>query len=505
MAPTFEAPAESEPLLYSPQFEREPLVHEPQPKQRKANPYWVIPIVLVVNMARGMTLSPRINVFTDIACRAVGTDCNTPEVAARAAKVQASVLTIMNVLSSGSTGLWSQYGDVAGRKFVFYVSVLGFIAIESVFVVVSNPNSALASRGELFILLGPMLEGIAGGLSVFNGVVHAYVSDCSPDGSRSRIFSIIQGMVFVGLAIGPWVAGFLLNYTSMKVYSLFYISIGIQVALLGYIFVFPESLRTKGPPPSLETAPAATHRRTIRGQFRRFVAAFVSPITIFRPRQVERGTSHVVDYNVTLMGLAMFLYITSTAVYPIKYLYGRGTYEWDPQQLGYYLSLVKLWICRATNLFFVLPLIVKYFKPKTPITGASTPEEIASELRFDKHLAQGSLLMDACANIFMRISTSEAAFVAASCMSAFTSGGNPALHSLGAVCLFALGYGDEAGKLFGAVGVVNAISHSFSPGLFAFTYARAMLDGHPRSIFILAATLLCIAVGLLSLIRARGW
>lgn len=33
----------------------------------------------------------------------------------------------------------------------------------------------------------------------------SYISDCTRHGSRSTIFSTVQGMVFVGLAIGPWV------------------------------------------------------------------------------------------------------------------------------------------------------------------------------------------------------------------------------------------------------------------------------------------------------------
>ncbi|KAF7312372.1 hypothetical protein MIND_00250500 [Mycena indigotica] len=511
---TTSIPPETEPLLLDTQGEEnQPLFPRQEPERRwKANPYWVIPIVLVVNIARGMTLSPRINVFTDIACRAVeaanlvAQDCEAPAVAARASKVQASVLTIMNVLSSASTGLWSQYGDVKGRKIVFCVSICGFVAMEFIFLLVSK--TSFTAREDVFILIGPVLEGFAGGLSVFNGVVHAYVSDCSPDGSRSRIFSLLQGGVFCGLAIGPWIAGVLLSYTSLGVYSMFSISIILQLVLLAYIIlVLPESLRKKESlelrsPHDTTLVQVPSPNKGIRSYLRRFMVALISPITIFRPRKVEVGTTSKFDYNVTLMGLAMFLYITSTAVYPLKYLYGRRTFTWDPKQLGYYMSL--LWICRATNLFFVLPVIVRYFKPKTPITGASTPDEIASELNFDKRLAQGSLVVDALADMFVAVSSSELAFVAFSCLSAFTSGGNPALHSLGAVCLHALGYSEETGRLFGAIGVLNAISHSISPGLFAFTYSSTV-ETHPKTIFVLASGMLCTSVFLLSFIRARGW
>ncbi|KAF7316804.1 hypothetical protein HMN09_00413500 [Mycena chlorophos] len=467
------ADSETEPLLEPALVDRQ---REIQSRRWKANPYWVMPVVLVVNAARGLILSPRISLFTNIACRAIGTECDSAQVAARAAQVQATFITIMNILCSGTTGLWTQYSERRGRKVVLCVSVAGFIVVETVFVIVSSSSAAIASRAETLVIIGSMFEGIAGGMSVFNGIVHAYVSDCSPDGSRSNIFSIIQGMAFAGLAIGPWISGFLLSYTTLTTYSMFYVALFFHLALLGYIFVMPESLSPKEHPALSESV---AHGRSLRGQLKRTVSAFLSPITVFRPRRVDHLTGHAMDYNVTLMGLAMFLYITSTAITPLKYLYGQRTYRWDPQQLGYYMSL--LWIVRAANLFFVLPLIVKYLKPKVPITGASTPEEIASELR------------------------SDVAFVAASGLSAFTSGGNPALQSLGAVCLFALGYGSESGKLFGAIGVLNAISHSFSasPGLFAYVYAQTVAWS-PKTVFLLAAALLYAGVGSLSAIKPRG-
>ncbi|KAJ7104093.1 major facilitator superfamily domain-containing protein [Mycena belliarum] len=489
----------------------------------KANPYWVIPIVLVVNIARGMTLSPRIKVYNDIACRVVGSpnptnslfahlidDCKVPESQARASKIQASILTIMNVLSSGSTGLWSQWGDVQGRKIIFCVSIVGFVAMELVFILVSGSISAITRRAEAFILIGPVLEGLCGGLSVFNGVVHAYVADCTPDGSRSRIFSAIQGIVFVGLAIGPWVAGILQKLTNLGPYSLFYLSIAMQIMLLVYILLFfPESLRSKIQP----SAPLDTNltldsprpqKKSMKEIINSFTVALVSPITIFMPRTVVHGVASRKDYNITLLGIAMFLYIVSTAVYPVKYLYGQNTYSWNSVQLGYYMSL--LWISRAINLLFLLPVIISYFKPKIPAAGAASSESIALELRFDKRLAQASLSLDALADLLVAISptSSQVSFIAYSCMSSFTSGGNPALHSLGAVCLHALGHGSETGRLFGALGVLSAVAHSISPTIFALTYSMTV-STYPKTIFCVAASLLTTAVLLLSRIRAKGW
>lgn len=39
-----------------------------------------------------------------------------------------------------------------------------------------RPGSFLGHYAEQFILVGPIIEGFVGGLSTFNGVVHAYVN-----------------------------------------------------------------------------------------------------------------------------------------------------------------------------------------------------------------------------------------------------------------------------------------------------------------------------------------
>lgn len=143
-----------------------------------------------------------------------------------------------------------------------------------------------------------------------------------------------------------------------------------------------------------------------------------------------------------------------------------------------------LWISRAINLLVFLPskflvqinilcrflmkfpVLLSYLKPNTISSPGLTPNahDISAELNFDRYLASISLAVDGTADSLIAItrSKSQGAFVALSCLSSFTSGGNPALHSLGAVCLHACGRSSEVGALFGAIGVVSAIGHIVS-------------------------------------------
>lgn len=138
-----------------------------------------------------------------------------------------------------------------------------------------------------------------------------------------------------------------------------------------------------------------------------------------------------------------------------------------------------LWIIRALNLLIILPrkspvslryvyhlhlvtVILAYFSSNhTAPTNDLTHDHIASAIRFDQRIAAISLFMDASANALIAVSptSSQALFVFLTSLNALTSGGHPALQSLGAVSLRAMGKGNEMGLVFGALGVANAVSH----------------------------------------------
>ncbi|CAA7267114.1 unnamed protein product [Cyclocybe aegerita] len=482
----------------------------------KAHPFWLIPVVIVMSISRGFTMSPRIQVYQAIACRALGEDspgmdfgdlanfatgCNDPKVAARVAKIQASVVTTMSVLSAISTGFWSRLGDAYGRKLILCTFLTGALLMEAVFVLVMRPNTFFGRYAEQLILVGPVIEGFVGGLSTFNGVVHAYISDCTRHGSRSKIFSTVQGMVFVGLATGPWICG---KIFPPKGYhdGFFFGSISLIAAnILFVIFICPES---RFPPPATDNTLSADQVSfknspllAIQRLFVNFLSSLMLPISMFMPLRVPGSSRR--NYNMTLVGLSLFLYIVSTGVYSAKYLYGKDVFKWTTAELGYYMS--TLWISRAINLLLFLPIVLSYLKPKSTTAPGQSPNarDISAELNFDRYLASLSLFVDGLADSLVAItaSRSQTVFYTLSCLSSFTSGGNPALHSLGAVCLHACGRGSEVGALFGALGVLSAIGHIISPTVYAVTYGRSVAN-YPEAIFALAACILFSVVLFLS-------
>ncbi|KAG6849781.1 hypothetical protein H0H93_005166 [Arthromyces matolae] len=455
-------------------------------------------------MSRGVTMSPRITVYKAIACRAVNAeqgstdlslldfmttavDCSSPQVQARVARIQASVVTLMSVLSAIVTGFWSRLGDVHGRKPVFAVFLLGATFMELMYVLVMHADSLFGRHAEKFILAGPIVEGLVGAI---------------PLTARDKA----PGILFVGLAAGPWFSGLVLPNTDIvDVEDAFVLSISLLIGTLVYVLLLcPESREPTAPERGVSTTEglsfASDPLTVIRGYLTRFISALMIPITMFAPRIVPGRAGR--NWNITLVGMGLFLYLVSIGVYSAKYIYAQHVYSWTTAQLGYYMSL--LWITRAFNLLFFLPVIIWYFKPQ--FTG-TTPDSahLAAEMRFDKILATASLALDGLSDALIAIAarSSQNTFIGLSCLSSLTSGGNPTLHSLGAVCLHACGYGAETGALFGGMAVLSAIAHIINPYIYALTYG-ATVATFPQAIFVLTAVLLFSAVFLLTGISSKA-
>ncbi|EIM81131.1 uncharacterized protein STEHIDRAFT_134780 [Stereum hirsutum FP-91666 SS1] len=463
-----------------------------------------------------------------------------PRVQGRAARIQASVKTTESILSAATTGWLSHLSDVYGRKKVLAFSVFGALFMDIIYIMVLEAKYAFAEHGEAFIIIAPVIEGFLGAQSTYNGLVHAYATDCTPNGSRARIFSTMQGMLYVGLASGPWLNGLILHLGSgSTTRTLFVAAIIIALINLSFVsFVLPESLppssrlkegsrdsRSESVSSGMTSESASTrssihhgHRRGHggrggRGRRRRSVVGAVKglakyvarqfwrPVRLFLPHWVEAGNGKKGrwDWNLTLVGITLFIYLLSIQVYNLKYLYVRHVYNWSSETLGYYMSW--LWITRAVNLLLILPTVLSYFAPsRDPDVSQAT--FLARSLAFDRIVTSISFFTDATANLLVSITptSSQPLFILFTSLNSLTSGGNPALHSLGAGTLIAIGKGAEVGLVFGAMGLINAVAHVVAPGIYAAIYG-ATVATFPKAIFAMSSVLLYTAVVMLLLIR----
>ncbi|KAF7354880.1 hypothetical protein MSAN_01402500 [Mycena sanguinolenta] len=403
--------------------EQEPLLRSAASTPRKkpfyrARPLWLVPFAIAAALIRGMTLSSRVEVYTQLSCSHIYHKSNMtgpppeapfyyaapqpsfitffnpenswndtesgqmptrrcmadPAVAAGAARIQTMISITMGLLSALTTGWWGQFGERFGRTKVLAICTFGWFLSDSTFLLASAPFSPFSSYGRSVILLAPFFEGLLGGWSTLQSGTSAYISDCTSSGSRASVFSRFTGVSFVGFSLGPMIGGWLIRHPialfsgqgGSQVTSVFCVAaIGSFLNFCFMLFVIPESV-TKEQRDRASGRMVAAGEAVLRNP-RKFgiLKDIFSPLAIFLPVSIPiPGSARKrKDWSLTLLTCALFGYMLSAGLYQIKYLYGSHVYDWGPEQLSYYISFMGGG--RALFLLIVFPFVIARFKPKS--------------------------------------------------------------------------------------------------------------------------------------------
>ncbi|KAI0956492.1 hypothetical protein AcV7_006879 [Taiwanofungus camphoratus] len=594
--------------------ERAPLLNGPPRKTRKPwyrpRPLWLVPFSITASIVRGMTLGPRVEVFTQLSCNNIyghdvydhtstgndtllpsnllrvpvqidptgpylhrpyftfptvdeqtvhfvtedptnSTDDNDgddepdprtvpskrclqdPAVQAGAARLQTIMTTTMGVLSALTTGWWGHFGEMHGRTRVLAAATMGLFLTDLTFILVSTPHSIFSAHGHKLLIISPLLEGALGGWQTLQAAINAYVSDCTSDGSRAQIFARFTGASFLGLSLGPMVGAFLITHPlpmfsaptaprahagGATVTSVFYVAAMCSfLNMLLALFVFPEPTRKNAKLGQELQTVAEGDASAPAGGRHGLITGFLAPLALLLPRKVQ-GPGGITrkDWRLTLMALALLVYALSTGIFQLKYLYAEHLYGWGAKQLSYYISAMGA--SRTTYLLVLMPLFVLTFKPKPkpdPVAGPTsaavppgkrpppTPAQLAREMKFDFALLRGSLAVDLLSHTLVTLlpaDASAAAFTAATALSSFGAGVDPAMHSL-ALCIMQANGEDNRGKLFGAFAMLRTIGQMIlGPMLFGMVYSSTVAK-FPKAIFVVAGAFAFAAIVLLAMIR----
>lgn len=126
-----------------------------------------------------------------------------PSVASAAAQLTKVLTMTAGLLSALTTGFWAGVSDRIGRRKIMAVVAFGLMLNDICFLYFAS-HPWLLMRSKMYVLLvGPVLDGLLGGLSTVTATIHAYVSDVTPPGSRATVFSQVGGSLMLGLLFGP--------------------------------------------------------------------------------------------------------------------------------------------------------------------------------------------------------------------------------------------------------------------------------------------------------------
>ncbi|CDZ97519.1 Predicted transporter ADD1 (major facilitator superfamily) [Phaffia rhodozyma] len=463
----------------------------------------------------------------------------SPVVQAAAAKFTTSMSIFQGVLAALTTGWWGRLSDKWGRTRILSIAMVGIIFNDIVFIVTARYPTSVPG-GYRFLFIGPIFDGLLGGMPTLSATNQAYVADCTPDGTRAQIFSRLVGVMMVGFALGPIVGAAIIRYSS-DVLSVFYVACALHIfTLFIVLFILPESLSTGAKDSLAKMARVREHEiqnqeelerrweeeeeeddvlagnsgwsrlsgvvqtraaKRSRGVIRRLVKrvfGFLSPLAIFLPVVDENDPKGRKNWNLTFVAMGLSFLMFMMGVLSVKFQYTQLMFGWGPAELSPLLTVIGS--LRGANLLIFLPLTVRYFKPKH---NGKRPEQFSlsdkiSDSRFDLKLIQVSLMLDIIAYFGIILFSGPRFFIASTMLSTLGGGAGPALNSL---ALSLLPSSRIAGRLFGATSVLSAIvSTVAAPLLFGITYAYTTRV-FPKAIFVLSATTLSLALFSLSMIR----
>ncbi|PCH37836.1 MFS general substrate transporter [Wolfiporia cocos MD-104 SS10] len=538
---------------------------ESLPWWRRPSPIWFLSLIPLTAIAMSATIAPKVEIFTRLVCDVykpeytVGRDdlpnkdlldltrmafngktyelcASDPVVQKAVAKLSLIMIATMGCLSCLTAAWWGSLSDRYGRTRVLGIAAFGLLATDFTFIITAKFSDVLPG-GYWFLVIGPIVDGLFGGLTTVLAAIQAYLADCTSLAARARTFSLFFGLLFTGMSIGPTLASLFISATG-NVLAIFYVAAAMHIVYTVLVwFVIPESLSPSQIARAKKLHSAEISQRKdaqARGGWRvsaKRVFGFLMPLALLVPIVNDGALKKKRrDWSLLLLATGSGCVSMLIGAMTSKMQYMTVTFGWSSEQIGYWSSIVGA--SRAFHLTVFLPIIIKLLQPKPPairlpvepdeplqpVPGSSAvPLRATSPAKarshspasshhaqhsptFDLLIARCSLGLEVVAYTLMAFAPSGTAFTAYSVMGAFGAGFGPAMSSIASV-LYMRNGGKELGKLYGALGVVQAIcSQILGPLIYGMTLIRTVAT-FPKAIFFVSVGTLVLSLLLLSFIR----
>nr|GAT48867.1 predicted protein [Mycena chlorophos] len=527
-----------------------------RPWWRRPAAWWLMLLAPMQTIVQSGTASAQVEVFSDMVCKDIygpnapvgspGLSSSTapnlamtpgmpvvpcsadPTVQAAVAQLEIVILMLTGILTFATATWWGSFSDRHGRATMIGICSFGGLLAPVLLVVVTKYTDYLPG-GYRFIVLNAVVVGLLGGAASEGAAVNAYLADiCKPE-ERSRSFSVILGFTLAGLGVGPLLGSLILRSTH-DVILLFYLAGAVKaVQVLIAFFILPESLSPEKMQRAVELAAISSSADTQSSILQRIIhpVMFVlRPLSVLLPEKDADGKRGD-DWNLLLLVVSEGLMLLAASSLINQFLYALRMFQWDAEYLGYCISSIGF--ARATYLVLILPPVLKYGKARLaarsksaaasaspesqPLLSSSSPTTPSAYATiFDLGLARFSILFLMVSYALMPLAPTGQLFILFISLSSVGAGLDPTANSI-ALELYTRrvkrkaavrGTGKanvEAGKLFGAVGVVQAIfGRILGPPIYGSIYS-ATVEKHPRTLFIVAFANSLLAFGMMS----RRW
>ncbi len=330
------------------------------------------------------------------------------------------------------------------------------------------------------------MEGIAGSFIVGMALAHSYASDCVPPQRRNATFSYIHACLFTGIAIGPALAGYIIEERKKyvnptdAVLFVFYLALGAHLLFIAFLtFCIPESLSKSRQEAAREKyrqeverlGPAADWINQLRS------TNFFRPLKILWP--TGPGSSPAVRWNLVLLAATdTIVFGVAMGAMNVVLVYARRQFGWHELESGRFASTVNT--CRTLALLIIVPLLTRIFRGKN---SAKQRRGAGTDL-FDLSVIRVAIFFDTLGYLGYALVRKGELFTLSGALAAVGGIGSPALGA----ALTKHVPPDQIGQLLGATGLLHAIARVVGPVIFNGIFSATVYTFRQTVFVSLAAT-----------------
>ncbi|KAJ4345017.1 hypothetical protein N0V95_006009 [Ascochyta clinopodiicola] len=473
---------------------------EGMPWWKRPSIYWLLPPFLLFTIAFGGIVVPKINLIMDLVCEEYyasldgngdpisgpmdpGADrCQNDAVSSRSSLFLLYGSLCSGILAAITSPKLGALSDRYGRKTFMILNTCGALFGEVLTILAAKfPETVHVN----WILVGYALEGLSGSFIVGMALAHSYASDCVAPQKRNVAFAYFHAALFGGIAVGPVVAGYIIQarmkYSSKTdaVIFVFYLALvahGLFITFL--MFCIPESLsksrqeaaREKHSEEMERLGPASDWINQLRH------------INLFRPLKIlwptGPGSSSAVRWNLLLLAATdTIMFGVAMGAMGVVLVYTRRQFDWQSLESGRFVSIVNA--CRVVALLGFLPLLTRLVKGKN---GAMKQRNSGTD-QFDLAIIRAAIFFDTLGYVGYALAPNGSFFTLSGVVTAVGGIGSPALGA----ALTKHVPNDKVGQLLGATGLLHAIARVVGPTIFNGIYS-ATVAGYRQTVFVVLAS-----------------
>ena len=453
----------------------------PLPWWKRPSIYWLLPGFLPFCIAFGGLIVPKQYLVLDLICRdylsdhatkdpnfkfmpvILGDDnpqCRIPEVQSLVAKFNLYQNLLSGLFAAIVAPHLGALSDRYGRKKVMLFGSLGGFVMEIVTIIVGTHPDTVS---VYWILLGALLDGLCGSFTTGMALSFAYASDCTAPEDRNKAFGYFHGTLFIGVAFGPLLSGFLMKAVG-SVMVAFYLALGCHVYFMVFLsLAVPESLSIERQMLAREKHAAALSSSPKKGLWKTLRAwNMFEPLWVLRP--TGPGSSPALRRNLFLIaGIDTLMFGVAMGTINIILIYAQFRFGWNEVAASLYVSAVN--VCRVSALIGLLPLLIRLFRKH----GNQETGHRGSDI-LDINIIRGSLVFDLIGYLGYALTPNGAIMVIAGLIASIGGIGSPTLQA----SLTKHVPADYTGQVLGASALLHALARVVAPTVFNLIYSKTV-------------------------------